>query len=247
MFCIIYRWWKLSDGFHVTSTYTHDSTRSLSVFSILLGLVYGVVFPWCINSPNVKHAEWSPQSWMLVGLLFALILGYLSAAIPFHVAQLFRDWRYSSCNELIDNNINANNTNNTNINNTSNGNIVNNNENNEENAENLRRAKQLAKAELNLKSKMTVHIVLANSIVYARVVVPIVVQLFYVLGLHLNSELIKGHTHSRHEWYQIGNFVFYFLSFLSFAILGALTLFDSARKQSLGQGKYFYYYYSYFV
>ena len=262
MFSISYRWWKLSDGYHVTSTYTHDSVRSLSVFSVLIGLVYGVVFPWCINSPNVKHAEWSPQSWMLVGLLFALILGHLSAAIPFHIAQLFRDWRYSACNELMattndddisiiaNTNANANSTSNANPNSSNNNNNNNNsnssssgggsgggdNNNNVDAQDALRlRQRRLAKAELHVKSKMSIHIVLANSIIYSRVGAPIVVQLLYVLGLHFNSELITNNSHSKHEWFQIGNFVFYFLSFLGFSILFALQWYDSLRKEFLGQ------------
>ena len=68
-------------------------TRSLRLSTMLCILVYGIIFPWCINSPTIIHSEWSRSSWLLLSIVIAILMGYVSATVPYDLSQLYNDWR----------------------------------------------------------------------------------------------------------------------------------------------------------
>merc|ERR1712154_539746 len=75
----------------------------------------------------------------------------------------------------------------------------------------------------------------SRSLLFLRVLVPMVIQFCLVLGIHLNNTMISKHLHSKRQWYQIGNFVFYLLAFGSLSALLLLIAFDNARRERFGE------------
>eukprot|EP01084_Bolivina_argentea_P132531 233895_1 len=107
MFIILYRYWKLDNGYSVTTSFSNSSLKILKFNCLILILIYGVIFPFCINSVSINHVEWTPMSWLLLGIILAILYGVVSASTSYHIIQSFYD--------LILNQINLNNNNNDNI------------------------------------------------------------------------------------------------------------------------------------
>merc|ERR1719216_2971 len=76
---------------------------------------------------------------------------------------------------------------------------------------------------------------MSRSMLFLRVLLPMVVQFSLVIGIHLNNTMISKHLHSKRQWYQIGNFVFYLLAFCSLSALLLLIAFDNARRERFGE------------
>eukprot|EP01083_Nonionella_stella_P143662 446943_1 len=193
LFLIIYRYWKLNSGYSVATSFTNSSPKILKFNCFVLLLIYGVIFPFCINSAAIHHTEWTPLSWLFLGIVLAVLLGVVSASTSYHIAQSFYD--------LILNE--------------------------------LQMDELYNDADINGKVHR-LFIVLSNSFIYIRILLPLVIQFMFVVGVHLNHTMIQKHLHSSREWYQIGNFVFYALTALSFIALVLLMVYDKKRREKYG-------------
>ena len=206
LFIILYRYYKLNNGYSVTTSFSNSSLKTLKFNCLTLILIYGIIFPFCINSPTINHSEWTPISWLLLGTILAILLGIISASTSYHVAQSFYDL---ILNEVNNNNIDNDNNNN-NPNNRNNETIIN------------------TKVD-------SIFIILSNTIIYIRIILPIIIQLIFVISIHLNNQMVIKHLHSTREWYQIGNSVFYTLSLLSLIAFILLIIYDNKRREKYGE------------
>lgn len=212
IFIILYRFYKLNHGYSVTTSFSNSSLKTLKFNCLTLVLIYGVIFPFCINSPTINHSQWSPISWLLLGIILAILLGIISASTSYHIAQSFYD--------LILNQQQQANNNNNNINDEENNN---NNGNNDDNLS------------INNNKIESIFIILSNTIIYVRILLPIIIQLIFVISIHLNNVMVMKHLHSTREWYQIGNAVFYVLAMMALLSFILLTMYDNKRREKYGE------------
>ena len=213
IFIILYRFYKLNHGYSVTTSFSNSSLKTLKFNCLTLILIYGIIFPFCINSPTINHSQWSPISWLLLGIILAILLGIISASTSYHIAQSFYDL---ILNQQQQSNNNNNNNNDAEINNNNNNSSVMN-------------------LNINNNKIESIFIILSNTIIYIRIILPIIIQLIFVISIHLNNAMVIKHLHSTREWYQIGNAVFYVLAIMSLTSFILLTIYDNKRREKYGE------------
>merc|ERR1719242_595879 len=212
---ILYRFWKLKGGHSVTTSFSNSSVKMLRVNALSLTVIYGVIFPFCINSPTINHVEWTPISWLLLGFILAVLLGIISASTSYHIAQCLHDLLL---NEVMADSVSV-----------------------PPSPRSLHSpsAAPLTQSE-SMEQKMEhkvrgLLVTVSRSMLCFRILPPMVVQFSLVIGIHLNNTMISKHLHSKRQWYQIGNFVFYLLVFCSLSALLLLIAFDNARRERFGE------------
>ncbi|ETO11215.1 hypothetical protein RFI_26160 [Reticulomyxa filosa] len=236
LFTMWYRWYRLHMGYQWSTSVLIGPLHALKIAFGCLAVVYGLVFPWFINSPHIHHAEWGPSSWVFQGFLIAVIMGFLSAVVPYDVAQLFRDFTDTVHGESV------------------------------QTSQQLRlrqhcsinhiyiyahtythiyifffevtylRNKQHNNSRLAIiESKMTIQILMSTLLVYIRICAPVLIQWMFIWGWDMNSRVSSKHVHVKRDWYQIGNFVFYTLAFISAAGFGLVVLFEKWRREDFGE------------
>ena len=201
---ILHRFWKLKGGHSVTTSFSNSSVKMLRVNALSLTVIYGVIFPFCINSPTINHVEWTPISWLLLGFILAVLLGIISASTSYHIAQCLHDL---TLNEVMADSSPS---------------------------QSPRIQSENVQRRMDHKVQSLLETV-SRSMLFLRVLVPMVIQFCLVLGIHLNNTMISKHLHSKRQWYQIGNFVFYLLAFGSLSALLLLIAFDNARRERFGE------------
>ena len=86
---------------------------------------------------------------------------------------------------------------------------------------------------------IAIHVLLMNSVMYVRMFLPIILQFFFAIGLHINKNFVASYTGDEDhavEWFQIGNLIFYVLMFISGLSFIAILLLVKLRKNDLGEG-----------
>ncbi|ETO36406.1 hypothetical protein RFI_00656 [Reticulomyxa filosa] len=91
-----HRWYRLQMGDDWTNHFYNPPARALKIAFAVVGCIYGVIIPWGINSSHIHHAKRSPSSWIFLGIVLAITMGFLSTVVPYHIIQLFRDFSSSS-------------------------------------------------------------------------------------------------------------------------------------------------------
>lgn len=223
---VYYRHWRLHNGqSFTTQSFTFNSLNYMKFFAGNLMFIYLVIIPWCINSPAIHHSEHSPHSWILITFLIAVLMAYVTIHISYHIPQLLHDFIAISSNSLSSSSAVSS-------------------------SDALQMIIDGRSSDLNVQMKekeiigkrkhlrfvhYCIFVIVNNSMIYLRLILPLFCQWLFNLGLYLNSTLVKENLNSNLEWYQIGNFVFYFLGALAFIAFLLISVFDRLQKSQYSE------------
>lgn len=198
----------------MTTSFSNSSVKMLRVNALSLTVIYGVIFPFCINSPTINHVEWTPLSWLLLGFILAVLLGIISASTSYHIAQCLHDLLL---NEVMADSVSITSS-------------------SPRSSASISAPRESESVDQMMKQKVRdLLFTVSWSMLCFRILLPMLVQFSLVIGIHLNNTMISKHLHSKRQWYQIGNFVFYLLAFCSLSALLLLIVFDNARRERFGE------------